>query len=140
GPLPRALGMSPRARGCRPPREAVPRPQERPMTVATTWKEKLDATIREDWRKEIEVFETQLELKKQGRIDDKIFAETRLRRGAYGQRYDNGQRHDGVETRKLEYPSDLTKGPDTLWHAPGMMRIKIPFGKLTVRQLEVLCD
>lgn len=110
------------------------------MTVPSTWKEKLDSTIREDWRKEIEVFETQLELKKQGKIDDKIFAETRLRRGAYGQRYDNGQRHDGVQTRKLAFPSDLTKGPDTLWHAPGMSRIKIPFGKLTATQLEVLCD
>ena len=30
---------------------------------------------------------------KQGKIDEKVFAETRLRRGAYGQRYDNGQRH-----------------------------------------------
>ena len=71
------------------------------MTAPSTWKEKLDPTIREDWRKELEVFETQIQLKKQGRLEDKIFAETRLRRGTYGQRYDNGQRHDGVETRKL---------------------------------------
>ncbi|NLE89293.1 MAG: nitrite/sulfite reductase [Myxococcales bacterium] len=110
------------------------------MTAPSTWKEKLDPTIREDWRKELEVFETQIQLKKQGRLEDKIFAETRLRRGTYGQRYDNGQRHDGVETRKLQFPSDLTKGPDTLWDAPGMQRIKIPFGKLTAQQLEVLCD
>ena len=90
---------------------------------------------------QIEIFETQLELKRQGRLDDKIFAETRLRRGVYGQRYDNGQRHDGIESRSLEYPSgELTKGPSTLWDAPGMVRIKIPFGRITAAQLEVLAD
>ena len=57
-----------------------------------------------DWAREIDIFETQIELKKQGKIDDKVFAETRLRRGTYGQRYDNGQRHDGVTTRSLQYP------------------------------------
>ena len=107
----------------------------------STWKEKLSGKVREDWDKEIEVFSTQIELKKQGKIEDKIFAETRLRRGAYGQRYDNGQRHDGFETRQLEFPlAGVTKGPDTLWDAPGMMRIKIPFGRLSSRQLEVHCD
>ena len=73
-----------------------------------------------------------------GKIEEKLFAETRLRRGAYGQRYDNGQRHDGIDTRKLQYPSELTKGPDTLWDAPGMHRIKIPFGAMTAEQMEVL--
>ena len=63
---------------------------------------------------------------RQNKIDEKVFAETRLRRGAYGQRYDNGQRHDGVQTQKLPYPP-LTKGPDTFWDAPGMERIKIPY-------------
>ncbi len=107
----------------------------------TSWKEKLEGRVRQDWDSEIDVFATQIELKKQGKIDDKIFAETRLRRGAYGQRYDNGQRHDGVETRKLDFPSgDITKGPDTMWDAPGMMRIKIPFGRLSSEQLEVHCD
>ena len=49
-----------------------------------------------------------------------MFAETRLRRGVYGQRYDNGQRHDGVASQRLEFPSgELTKGPETLWDAPG---------------------
>ncbi len=110
------------------------------MTAPTTWKEKLDGQIRDDWKKEIEVFQTQMELKKAGKIEDRVFAETRLRRGAYGQRYDNGQRHDGVETRKLVYPTEFTKGPDTLWDAPGMMRIKVPFGKLTADQLDVQCD
>ena len=53
---------------------------------------------------------------------EKVFAETRLRRGAYGQRYDNGQRWDGVETQSLKYPSGLlTKGPTTLWDASSWM-------------------
>ena len=52
-----------------------------------------------------------MELRKQGKLDEKLFAEIRLRRGAYGQRYDNGQRHDGVQTRSLDFPcGDLTKG------------------------------
>src|SRR5690606_1168056 len=107
----------------------------------TTWKEQLRGQLREDWAQEIEIFETQIELKKQGKIDDKIFAETRLRRGAYGQRYDNGQRHDGVDTRVLNFPSEgKTKGVDTVWDAPGMMRIKIPYGRLSSKQLEVHCD
>ncbi len=107
----------------------------------TSWKEKLAGSVREDWDKEIDVFQTQIDLKKQGKIDDKIFAETRLRRGAYGQRYDNGQRHDGVDTRTLAFPSAiLKKGPDTVWDAPGMMRIKIPYGRLNKEQLELHCD
>ncbi|MGV2434136.1 MAG UNVERIFIED_CONTAM: hypothetical protein LVT10_03890 [Anaerolineae bacterium] len=40
-------------------------------------------------------------MRKQRKLDEKVFAETRLRRGVYGQRYDNGQRHDGIETRQL---------------------------------------
>lgn len=107
----------------------------------TSWKEQLAGKIRADWADEIDVFQTQIDLKKQGKIDDKIFAETRLRRGAYGQRYDNGQRHDGVATQTLAFPSgEITKGPDTVWDAPGMMRIKIPYGRLNAEQLHVHCD
>jgi len=106
-----------------------------------TWKEALEGRAPDAWETEIDVFETQLLLKKRGKLDDKLFAETRLRRGAYGQRYDNGKRHDGVETQPLRYPAgDLHKGPETLWDAPGMQRIKIPFGKLSARQLEVLAE
>jgi sulfite reductase (ferredoxin) len=105
-----------------------------------SWKDRLSAEIAPDLAREIDVYETQIELKKQGKVDDKLFAETRLRRGAYGQRYDNGQRHDGVAAQKLSYPTDLLKGPETLWDAPGMQRIKIPFGGVTPRQLEVLAD
>jgi sulfite reductase (ferredoxin) len=104
------------------------------------WKDKLAGQIAPQLEQEVDIFGNMVALKKSGKIDDKIFAETRLRRGAYGQRYDNGQRHDGVETRKLTYPTPDTKGPGTLWHAPGMQRIKIPFGGLNAHQLEVLAE
>jgi sulfite reductase (ferredoxin) len=104
------------------------------------WKESLRGRLPEPLAGELDKFESEVALKKQGKIEDKIFAETRLRRGAYGQRYDNGQRHDGKETQKLTYPSDNTKGPGTLWDAPGMQRIKIPYGGLNAAQLEVLAE
>jgi sulfite reductase (ferredoxin) len=105
----------------------------------TTWKEKLQPVIRADWAEEIDVFDRQMQLRKAGKMEEKLFAETRLRRGAYGQRYDNGQRHDGIDTRKLVYPHDgLTKGPDTMWDAPGMQRIKIPGGQLNAEQMETI--
>src|SRR5215213_1076071 len=68
--------------------------------------------------REIEIYETEIQLRKQGKMDEKLFAETRLRRGAYGQRYDNGQR----------------------WDAPGMQRIKVPFGGMNPEQLEVMAE
>ena len=106
-----------------------------------TWNDLLADRLPPDLAEEIDVYETQIELRRQGRLDEKIFAETRLRRGVYGQRYDNGQRHDGVDTRLLSYPSaELTKGPSTLWDAPGMQRIKIPFGAVSAEQLETLAD
>src|SRR5437762_1880479 len=107
--------------------------------MSQTWKEKLGGRISEQMHKEIEQFEAQIHLRKAGKIEEKIFAETRLRRGAYGQRYDNGQRHDGLATQKLPY-SALTKGPDTHWDAPGMQRIKIPFGGLNPEQMMVLAE
>jgi len=107
----------------------------------TTWKEILKDEIPAEWGKLIDTYEAQMELRKQGKLDEKIFAEARLRKGVYGQRYDNGQRHDGVRTRDLAYPSgEVVKGPDTLWDAPGMQRIKIPYGGLTAEQLEVLSE
>ena len=106
-----------------------------------TWKAKLEDRLPRSIEREIEIYETQMELKRLGKIDDKVFAESRLRRGVYGQRYDNGQRQDGAGTQTLEYPSaELTKGPNTLWDAPGMQRIKIPFGEVTAEQLEVLAE
>ncbi len=105
----------------------------------TSWQDRLQGQMPPDWEQEINIFEGQIELKRQGKIADNVFAETRLRRGAYGQRYDNGQRHDGLQSRTLEYPSaEITKGADTLWDAPGMMRIKIPYGGFTTEQLDVM--
>ena len=93
-----------------------------------------------DLAREIDLYEGQIELKKAGKIEDKLFAETRLRRGSYGQRYDNGQRHDGLTQRALPFPTPATKGPETVWDAPGMQRIKIPFGGLNPDQMDVLAD
>ena len=101
----------------------------------------MGARIPEAWGREIDIFETQMELRKRGKIEEKLFAETRLRRGAYGQRYDNGQRHAGEKTQALVFPSkEITKGPSTMWDAPGMQRIKIPRGQLTADQLDVLAE
>src|SRR5881397_793108 len=104
-----------------------------------TWKEKLAGRMDPLLAEEIDVFETQMVLRRQGKLDEKIFAETRLRRGCYGQRYDNGHRHDGIRTQELSL-SDVTKGPETLWDAPGMQRIKIPFGGVTPDQLDTLAE
>jgi sulfite reductase (ferredoxin) len=106
-----------------------------------TWKQLLHGKMPDYLAEEIDTFEGQIILKQQNKIDDKVFAETRLRRGVYGQRYDNGQRDDGIKTQTLRYPSaDLLKGPDTLWDAPGMVRIKVPFGGLITTQMEVLAE
>lgn len=107
--------------------------------MSRNWKDVLGDKIPAELGREIDFFETQITLRKQGKIDEKVFAETRLRRGAYGQRYDNGQRHDGVATQKLPYPP-LTKGPETYWDAGGMQRIKIPYGALTPEQMVVLAE
>src|SRR5512135_2486613 len=109
------------------------------MKQGLSWKEKLADKIPDELGREIDIFEQQMALRRQGKIDEKVFAETRLRRGIYGQRYDNGQRHDGKRVQKLKF-RELVKGPDTFWDAPGMMRIKIPFGGITPEQLETLAD
>jgi len=105
------------------------------------WAERLAGKMPEALAREIDIFETEIALRKQGKIDERLFAETRLRRGTYGQRYDNGQRHNGKTVQRLDYPSgELTKGPNTMWDAPGMQRIKIPAGGLNAEQLETLAD
>ena len=105
-----------------------------------SWKERLTGQMPVDLAREIDVYEGQIELKKQGKIEDKLFGEARLRRGAYGQRYDNGQRHDGITHRTLSFPTPATKGTETTWDAPGMQRIKIPFGGLKPDQMDVLAE
>ncbi len=104
------------------------------------WKEKLNKSMNPEWAREIDIFETEMQLRQQDKLEEKLFAETRLRRGAYGQRYDNGQRHDGVQTQKLEFSDKNTKGSNTLWDAPGMQRIKVPYGGLNAEQLELMAD
>ncbi len=107
----------------------------------TSWAERLAGKIPESLAREIDNFETEIALRKQSKLDERLFAETRLRRGVYGQRYDNGQRHNGKTVQRLGYPSgELTKGPNTMWDAPGMQRIKIPAGGLNGEQLETLAD
>jgi hypothetical protein len=54
-----------------------------------TWKQRLADRIAPNLEREIDIFENQIELKRLGKMDDRLFAETRLRRGVYGQRYDN---------------------------------------------------
>ena len=109
--------------------------------VESSWRERLDDQMPSELAREIDEFQQQMELRQRGTLDEKIFAETRLRRGVYGQRYDNGQRHDGVESRQLAFDVEKqTKGPNTVWHAPGMQRIKIPFGGLNTEQMDVLAD
>ncbi len=105
-----------------------------------TWKEKLAGRMDTQIAEEIDVFETQMALRRTGKLEEKVFAETRLRRGCYGQRYDNGHRHDGIRTQQLDFMSDITKGPETFWDAPGMQRIKIPFGGVTPDQMDALAD
>ncbi|GAB4144096.1 MAG: nitrite/sulfite reductase [Planctomycetaceae bacterium] len=112
------------------------------MKVSNTlWKERLAGKLAGSLEEEINQFETEMELRTQGIIDEKVFAETRLRRGAYGQRYDNGQRYDGSRTQELGFDTEKnTKGPHTFWDAPGMQRIKIPYGGMTPEQLETMAE
>src|SRR6266566_7791926 len=105
------------------------------------WQKELAGKMPEALAREIDIFETEIALRKQGKLEERLFAETRLRRGAYGQRYDNAQRHNGKAVQEIAYPSGkLTKGPNTLWDAPGMQRIKIPAGGLNADQLETLAE
>ncbi len=104
------------------------------------WKDRLDSQLAAQLAEEIDTFETEIELRQQDKVDEKVFAETRLRRGTYGQRYDNGQRHDGSQSQTLAFEEKYTKGPHTVWDAPGMQRIKIPYGGVNAEQLEAMAD
>ena len=106
----------------------------------SSWKSHLGERVSDAMNEEIDQFEGQLDLMKAGKLDEKLFMEGRLRRGVYGQRYDNGQRHDGERSQTIPFPTPAVKGPDTHWDAPGMQRIKIPYGKMSAEQLEVLSE
>src|ERR1051325_11807743 len=85
--------------------------------TSMTWQSLLDGRIDPAWAEEIDAFEAQLLLRQQGKIEERVCAETRLRRGVYGQRYDNGHRYDGYGTRELAFPDVPKKGPETMWDA-----------------------
>jgi len=107
-----------------------------------TWKERLADSTDPTLADEIDIFASQIALRKQGKVDESVFAETRLRRGAYGQRYDNGKRHDGKKVREISFPNSgiTSKGPGTEWDAPGMLRIKIPYGAFSAAQMDVVAE
>ena len=106
-----------------------------------SWKAALEGRIHPVLEHEIDVFEELLARARRNKADIPVFAESRLRRGVYGQRYDNGSRNDGTVDREIRFPSgDLLKGPETKWDAPGMQRIKVPFGGVTSAQMKVLAD
>src|SRR5258706_8053012 len=97
------------------------------MSETANWKDRLESRMPPELAREIDIFETQIELRKQGKIDERVFAETRLRRGIYGQRYDNGQRHDGQKIQKLKLASGgLPKRRGTASGAPRTRRIQKP--------------
>ena len=70
------------------------------------------ARLPDSIREEIDVFEAELRRFQSGQMPEKVFLEFRLRNGVYG------QRQEGVQ----------------------MLRIKIPMGMLTAKQMEVLAD
>ncbi len=112
-----------------------------PIKTSKTWKEVLGDRISPQMAEEIDAFENQMALRRQDKLDEKVFAELRLRRGAYGQRYDNGYRNDGEKAKEIPFPNnELTKGPGTKWQAPGMQRIKIPYGGMTAEQMDLIAD
>ena len=83
-------------------------------TSNVLWKERLAGKLPAQLAEEIDTFEVEIDLRQQDKVDEKVFAETRLRKGVYGQRYDNGQRHDGNQSRDLPYAEKITKGRNTI--------------------------
>ena len=53
--------------------------------MSLNWKDKLADQVPANWGQEIDSFDAQIALRKQGKIDEKVFAETRLRRGIAAQ-------------------------------------------------------
>ena len=43
----------------------------------TLWKERLTGKMAEDLAREIDIFETEKDLRKQGKVEERLFAETR---------------------------------------------------------------
>ena len=81
------------------------------MSEAPSWKKRLEGQVPEDLGREIDIFETEIELRRQGKIEEALFAETRLRRGVYGQRYDNGHALRRPEDPDAGVPGGEHQGP-----------------------------
>src|SRR5690606_41025641 len=57
-----------------------PRPTSFPYTTLFRSKDILRGQVPDAWNQELDAYENQLALKRMGRLEDKVFAETRLRR------------------------------------------------------------
>jgi len=89
--------------------------------------------------REIDIFETQIELRKKAR-SRRAVRRDRLRRAAYGQRMTTAAARRRDHAGALFPVGRHHQGTDDLLDAPGMQRIKIPFGRMTAAQLDVLAD
>ena len=106
----------------------------------SSWKAILHDQINSDWSDEIDVFERQMELRKLGKISEPVFAETRFD-VAFTDSVTIMENDMMVSKARpgISRP-ELMKGPNTIWDAPGMIRIKIPYGELSVEQMATLAD
>ena len=77
-----------------------------PTRSMGTWRQRVEKSLADDEREAIDKFETQIGMRRRGDLDEKLFAETRLRMGVYARRYDNGKRHDGNVSRELVFRDD----------------------------------
>jgi sulfite reductase (ferredoxin) len=96
------------------------------------------AIRRPKWGEEIDEFEG-VDPAAKRKIDEKVFAETATATRAYGQEATTTGNGTTGSQQTLPYPP-LTKGPETFWDAPGMQRIKIPFGGVNPEQMMVLAE
>ena len=69
-----------------------------------------------------------------------MFAETRLRRGVYGQRYDSGQRHDGETTQTLTTRRGKSPRVRRRCGTPRHAADQDSVGRLSSDQLDVLSE
>ena len=71
---------------------------------ATEWRERLLDRMPPDLAEEIDIFEGQMELRRRGAVEDRVFAETRLRRTVTVLK-SRASGHD-QEVREFEITSD----------------------------------
>ena len=69
-----------------------------------TWKEKLADRMDPQIAEEIDVFETQIALRRKENSTKRSLPKPGFGEACYGQRYDNGHRHDGIRTQQLHLP------------------------------------